>query len=484
MSSADPTEVSVVVTGDGVTVEKSFEPDDFPVPAIAFVVQSGRDERVTVRLTDSVPDGVSPEDIGFHPKYGAEHWSVTGDRIVFEREFEPGEEYTTVYGLRSDTDDIEAYLEEPELESVDPPLQDDGQTVGEPIDEEDEDSDTTGDADSDAAGDADDEEDVPSLDLRDPGEGEGVESAVESVDADEDVADADGDTADAGEDAADADEVSSLDADQTDADQTDEFDESVAGGSAATPADTDDIVAALAAEIRSGDASDEDVQTLQETFGGSEGSATTDARIKRLQTEVADLSAYADELETFLNKAGNLEQGLSDVRNRVDDVESQTDAVDDRSSENAERIESVDADLTAVDDEIATAAERAEQALDRAEIAEETATAAESEIDTLNEEITAVREEFDTVYDDVDDLRERADGIESELDDVAEDAKAVPELTDSLDDLESELQETRDDLTDRLEDVDEEIESLTDMRDRLTSAFGPISDQADENDGE
>jgi hypothetical protein len=107
MSNADHDEV-VTGSSDGVSVEKSFEPDDFPVPAIAFVVRSERDEPVSVRLVDSVPSHVPPEDIGFHPKYGAEFWGVEGETIVFEREFEPDEEYTTVYGLRGgDTDDVE-----------------------------------------------------------------------------------------------------------------------------------------------------------------------------------------------------------------------------------------------------------------------------------------------------------------------------------------------------------------------------------------
>ncbi|MUV88407.1 hypothetical protein GJ631_18075, partial [Natronomonas sp. CBA1123] len=123
MSNAEPEE-RVTASSDGVTVEKSFEPDDFPVPAIAFVVRSEREETVAVRMVDSVPEHVTPEDIGFHPKYGAEFWGVDGDAIVFEREFEPGEEYTTVYGLRGgDSDDVEKYMTDPVLETVHPPLE-------------------------------------------------------------------------------------------------------------------------------------------------------------------------------------------------------------------------------------------------------------------------------------------------------------------------------------------------------------------------
>ena len=53
MSSADPEEVSVEIRREGVSVEKSFEPDDFPVPAIAFVIRSERDVPVDVALVDT-----------------------------------------------------------------------------------------------------------------------------------------------------------------------------------------------------------------------------------------------------------------------------------------------------------------------------------------------------------------------------------------------------------------------------------------------
>lgn len=55
---------------DGVTVEKSVEPDDFPVPTIVFVIRSMRDVPVNVQLTDEVPDDFETEEIGFHSSTG------------------------------------------------------------------------------------------------------------------------------------------------------------------------------------------------------------------------------------------------------------------------------------------------------------------------------------------------------------------------------------------------------------------------------
>jgi peptidoglycan hydrolase CwlO-like protein len=123
MSNVDSSKDKMVVERDGIRVEKSFEPDNFPVPAIAFVIHSDRDEPVQIRLADIVPDDIKAEDIGFHPNYGADHWDSDDNQLVFEREFDSHEEYTTVYGLRArDTETVERFFSDPVLESVTPPL--------------------------------------------------------------------------------------------------------------------------------------------------------------------------------------------------------------------------------------------------------------------------------------------------------------------------------------------------------------------------
>ncbi|MFB6085448.1 MAG: hypothetical protein ABEJ84_01365 [Halodesulfurarchaeum sp.] len=110
-----------VVVRNGVTVRKSFSADDFPVPAVTFEVASTREEPVDLRITDTIPEGFGVEQIGFHPDYGSEHWTATGDGGVrFERSVDPGEEFTTVYGVRMRAEDQPGvFLEEPDVE-VDP----------------------------------------------------------------------------------------------------------------------------------------------------------------------------------------------------------------------------------------------------------------------------------------------------------------------------------------------------------------------------
>jgi outer membrane murein-binding lipoprotein Lpp len=282
------------VTGgsDGITVTKRFEEDEFPVPAIAFEFASRREESVRVRLSDRVPNGVAVEDLGFHPEYGSQHWEIDDGTITFERELEAGAEYTTVYGIRATgTDDIAQFLDEPALEEVDPPLPEgasavengvapDGDIVDQVVPSEDE-----------LTGREDDREDEPDGD-------------------DMDVGDLDlGDPTTSG---------------------------SVDGTEAGAAVEVEDgVISALADEIRSGDVPVEDLElvgrALEKVVG--DGGGSTDARVRQLQSEVADLRAYTNALEEFLDEEGTGEQLIEEFEaelatfgDRLDEIESGIDA--------------------------------------------------------------------------------------------------------------------------------------------------------------
>ena len=114
-----------IVENTGVTVTKAFDRDGFPVPAVTFRVESDRSDPVTVRIVDSIPEDFGIEQIGFHPDYGSEHWTATGEGVVrFERTVDSGEAFTTVYGVKMDDDGHAApFLGAPTLE-VDPEAMD------------------------------------------------------------------------------------------------------------------------------------------------------------------------------------------------------------------------------------------------------------------------------------------------------------------------------------------------------------------------
>ena len=353
MANSDPEDV-LVVERDGITVEKSFEPDDFPVPAIAFVFRSDRDEPVSVRLVDSVPEDISPENIGFHPNYGAEFWGVVDDGIVFERELAPGEEYTTVYGLRGDDTDVPSkFLSDPTIESVTPSLDGEG-----------------GSETGDGAGD-----DVDIEADRDT-EDDGGDTNV-GVDPDPETADSVGNNGNT-----DTDSGSAAAEDATGATGDDEdgrADEPAGSDRNADPADGEpdsaSVVDELLAELEGADPDDPEIVALREALGVGPAGAAVEARIEHLQSAVADLEAYTDAFEAFLDENGDAQQILDDINEqyerthaRLDDIEATAEAAN----------ESARSTETRLDDEFGDVREEID--------------ALESEIESLSEELSEVVE--------------------------------------------------------------------------------------------
>jgi archaellum component FlaC len=380
-----------------VTVDKRFEEDEFPVPAIAFEIQSSRSETVTVVIVDDVPEDVAVEDLGFHPEYGSEYWTIDEDQITFEREIEAGTEYTTVYGIRATgTEDVEKFLTEPRIESVDPPLEESDDTV---IDEDS--SDVVRDVisgDSDAVPGLDDEEsddeDVETLNLKDP---------------------------------------------------NDPSDDGAASGAAAVPAGDEDgdaasvesLVGALAAELRNGNVDEDDVKLLRKAFDivddGSGGSV--DARIQRLQTEVADMLAYTDALAEFLDENGTAEQTIEGFREEVESLQSELQEVGELARGHEETLSEIDSTVDSV---------------------ESTVQSLESDVDEVLGDVDAVWSDVDEVEDTVDEVEETVEGVESDFD-------SLESQVDEID-----VEGIRNDI----EDIESEIEGLEEWREQLSSVIG------------
>lgn len=381
MSNAEPEE-RVTASSDGVTVEKSFEPDDFPVPAIAFVIRSEREETVAVRMVDSVPEHVTAEDIGFHPKYGAEFWGVEGDTIVFEREFESGEEYTTVYGLRGgDSDDVEKYMTDPVLETVHPPLEtDEGDTE---------------DVVRDVIEDEDETEAAPETDAE---AHDDIESAIREADTE----------------TPEPEQPEEPEPEATEETSTETEDPAIATEG--------NLVAALASEVRNGEVDDEDLEDLRDALGveaeaTEAASGAVDARIERLQSEVADLQAYTDALESFLDENGDAQTLIEEFRTELEDAIERVDGVDERVESTLEDIET-----------------RVDESLEGIE-------------ETIEGEIA----------DHVESLRADIEALEKQVDEGVSDER--------LTDIES-----------NISDIEDELSDVAEMRERLTAAFGAPDD--------
>lgn len=382
---------SVRVSADGVRVLKRFVADQFPVPAIAFELSSGRDEPVTLRLSDRVPRGVAVEDLGFHPDYGSEHWTIEEDRITFERELEPNASYTTVYGIRA-AEDVRQFLTDPTIESVTPPL-------------------SATDSENDVVLESDDAlvEDAISRGTK-PAE-EDDEKPTEEPDVPSTL------------------DLGTPDTDSRD-DQNDEENGRVASArppaepatdepqQAVRPAAEGSVVASLATELRRDNVSQADLDLLREVLVEQyDGSGSRTARLDRLQQDVANLRAYTGALEEFLDENGTGAE-------LIDSFEAQLDDFDDR-------LEHLETDFIV---EVRGRIEALEEQLEQLE--------------------SSVTEEFDRVDDLESGLAdlERIDDIETKLERL-DDTESELEDLERIDDIESELEERIDDIESELTDL-------------------------------
>jgi len=376
----------VSVSSDGVTVDKRFEEDEFPVPAIAFEIQSARSETVTVTIVDEVPEDVAVEDLGFHPEYGSEYWTIDEEQITFEREIEAGAEYTTVYGIRATgTDNVEQFLTQPRIERVDPPL-DDGGDGGGVVDEQG--SDVVRDVisgDSDAVPGLDDEddeegEDVGTLDLKDPNEPNETSSGG--------------------------------------GDSSSESSGSSGDGVALEDADVDTLVGALAAEIRNQNVDADDVKLLRKAFDlADDNGGSVDARIQHLQTEVSDLLAYTGALEEFLDENGTGEEIIDEFRDQVESFESELEEVREMTSGHDESLSNVESTVEEV----------------------------ESSMDSLQSDMDEVLSDIEAVQSDVENVEESVESVEGEVDDLEAQIGDidVEEVKSDIDDIHDEIEELK-----------------------------------------
>ena len=518
MSQGSDTEGVVTVEADGVTVEKRFSADEFPVPAIEFVLRLDREEPTEFRLVDDIPADFPMDRIGFHPEYESEHWTAYQDhRVEYRRRLDPGEEVTTVYGIRTDDPaEGERFLGEPtvaEATDEDDPVGDVADVIGDDSSQAvrdvlasaaDADGPDAADGDADdggidlAAAEADlgaaaaegddgadresDDEATPDLDLGsddldDPESGD-ADAEVDAdagtepepaepldLDADTDIDDSEAVETDAdaveaetgavGTDAVDdADETAAAMESDDEHGGAVEADTPVGGavGGAAAGDGTEGVAAALAAELRAGNVSEADRETLTEELELNH-STSVDARIGRLQSKVEDVAAYADALEAFVDENGFAEEWMDGLQADLDELD---DAIDETRAElddAADERDGIRSDVAAVDDDV----------------------------DAVGDDVAALEAELTET---TEDLESRLEELRGDLDDVAEevegDDEAVADLREELADLGEEMESvsaTVDDglseMRSELEEVHEELAGFEEFRERLSSVFGP-----------
>lgn len=118
MSAVTSTE-SITASLAGITVEKTFELDRYPVPAVAYRIRSDRATAAEVRLVEGVPEGVDPADVGFRSSLDGDHWHRGDGELVWHGTVGPGDDVVTCIGVRTDTErDVFRFHGRPQVAAV------------------------------------------------------------------------------------------------------------------------------------------------------------------------------------------------------------------------------------------------------------------------------------------------------------------------------------------------------------------------------
>ncbi|MHB9288060.1 hypothetical protein ACKVMT_13585 [Halobacteriales archaeon Cl-PHB] len=414
---------------EGVEVSKWLDDSLFSFPAVAYQLASSREEPVTVRLVESVPEDIDPDELGFHPSYGSEYWHADGDAVRFEYTLRPTGGFITVCGIRTDDQHrIEEMLGEPTELSVLPSVD-----VDEPPTEvaaEDADG-IAATEDSGVAAVAGGAEGESTPDTDDAAGGAEAETTAESVSSMADGAAVRGDTDDDGSAvfyrsaARESQSAPSAAANE----ETDEAEAEVAETeSSGAERGLHEFVRAM----QDGEVTEEDVRVLREIFVSEMlGSESVQARLRHLQGQVADLQAYTGALEEFIDENGDGQQ-------IIERHEREVAALQDELSELRDA-------LAANDDAVAA----------------------------LSGDVDDLEAKYERLDDDLADLDAEFDRVDDDLADLTGDLSTVSDDFDSLEGTVTDLDERvpGGDFEERFEELEREVVELRNWKENMRQIF-------------
>ncbi len=510
MSSDPSVEGARSITEGPVTVTKSFEADEFPVPAVKFVIESDASESVSIRLVDTIPESFPMENVGFHPDYEKDNWTAyKSHRVEYDRTLDPGESTTTVYGIRLDDTDLEpdAFLSDPSLSTLDaddvratddaigdvlgedsnqlvrdvlsgdrdalpglgadagvdaPDLTADASGGGDPHPEDvalELDDEANGDA-AEAEAEHGDVDEAPRPDaFDDSGESatEPAEHAVAAVDADgadDDSAPGDGDVATPQEDLElelDLDEHEEGTAAEEDSEADTDADVSVDIETAEAPSGprvtAGSVLAALAAELQREDADPDDVDALRDALGAGSSAGEGESDTAVPRSVDLRIKRLQNQVEDLAAYSAGLEAFLDEEGTAEELIEGFRSNVDDLTEE----LDELSADVADAED-------------DRGRLRED--------VDGLQSELSGLDDQLETVESRVEETAEQLDGVDDRFDAIDERLDTVEDRFDAVDDR---LDET----AGRLEAVDGRLDETTDRLDETTERLAGVDDRFD-----
>lgn len=114
-----PEEVSTSVSTSGVDVEKVASLHGGDAVAVYLTLYSTREERCTVRMTDTIPEPLRQNEVEFHPRYDPVNWTQGDAAVMYATTLQPDQSRTTVYGVTIDSpSQTELFEVEPTVEVI------------------------------------------------------------------------------------------------------------------------------------------------------------------------------------------------------------------------------------------------------------------------------------------------------------------------------------------------------------------------------
>lgn len=360
---------------DTLSVEKWVDTETHDVPVVVYQLSSAAAEQTAIRLREELPDEFEPSDLGFHQQYCPEGWRVENDRIVFESQLGPEEELLTAVGVRTETEDrLQSFLTRPtvEIASGAPDSDQNWGTISEDLV-----AFSTPDGRAQSA----------SVATTDGGE---AATAEQSTGAD---ATDDGEQATVASEQAGPGDIDSavLESDNAEADT----------GSASSHhgEGTDQAgnpVGRFIDELDGDSLSADQRETLREELD-IESVGSIEARIDYCQSELSELTAYVEALETFLDEEGGGQALISEFRDDVATVEAELSELDSRLEAATDGQDGLRERVDEIEDEVDSLTDLADDVSALETELEQTTTALREDIESLRGSVTAMREWQETV---------------------------------------------------------------------------------------
>lgn len=471
----------ITIEVDGIAVRKAVGITDDGLVVVALSISSDRNRAATLSVSEELPSTFSGDEIGFHSSYEDDCWMVDDlTQVQFERIVEPGESFITLYGVNEfDLDDPANLVIEPTIEVEDlddsEPFPDGGQHAGDesdmgsesmqdhsPRDSSTQEAESVFQRTFEIAGQSESDE-IEGLNT----EAVAEEHATQQIEQPEATSELDtGHDPDGAGDASPFGDIDAIDEDTHDAsavtaDAAEASDLDPITESNGRNGEFDSIAEQLIEELQGSELPEDFVELVQRATD-EHHTESEQVQLSYLHDQVAELTAYTDALEEFIDEHGTADSVLTEVTDQIE-----------RTQERLDRLERETDNVASAFDEIDTMLEHLS---DRNEFCWGAIEAVNDELDEatagLEEDIETMATDLTETNDGLEDLGETVDTLSDELDDFQEE---LTTMTETVDSLQYQIDTERDARHASVSSVEEAIEQVTENVERIATDLDELA---------